>query len=54
VYSLLFSWLPVVGDPLCLAGGMLKVNFWLFSLLVATGKCARYVITAVITVSAAG
>jgi len=27
VYSLLFSWLPVVGDPLCLAGGMLRVNF---------------------------
>ena len=54
VYSLLFSWLPVVGDPLCLVGGMLKVHFGLFSLLVASGKLARYVITAVVTVTAVG
>ena len=54
VYSLLFSWLPIIGDPLCLAGGMLRVNFVLFSLLVALGKLARYVITAAITLSAAG
>jgi membrane protein YqaA with SNARE-associated domain len=54
VYSLLFSWLPVVGDPLCLMGGMLKINFGLFSLLVAIGKLARYVVTAVITLAAAG
>ena len=52
VYSLLFSWLPVVGDPLCLVGGMLKINFGLFSLLVAAGKLARYVITAVVTLAA--
>jgi membrane protein YqaA with SNARE-associated domain len=54
VYSLLFSWLPVVGDPLCLVGGMLKINFGMFSLLVATGKLARYVVTALITLMAAG
>lgn len=54
VYSLLFSWLPVVGDPLCLVGGMLRVNFWLFTLLVASGKLARYALTAWITLAAAG
>ena len=53
VYSLLFSWLPVVGDPLCLVAGMLRVNFGLFSLLVASGKLARYVITALIAHAAA-
>lgn len=53
-YSLLFSWLPVVGDPLCLAGGMLRVNFGLFSLLVATGKLARYAVVAFITLKSAG
>jgi membrane protein YqaA with SNARE-associated domain len=52
--SLLFSWLPVVGDPICLVGGMLRVNFGLFSLLVAVGKLIRYVITAVVVLSAAG
>lgn len=54
VYSLLFSWLPVIGDPLCLAGGVLRVNFGLFSLLVAVGKLLRYAVTAAITVTAAG
>lgn len=54
VYSLLFSWLPLVGDPLCLVGGMLRVNFGLFSLLVAAGKLARYVVTAAVTLAVAG
>jgi membrane protein YqaA with SNARE-associated domain len=54
VYSLLFSWLPIIGDPLCLAGGVLRINFWTFSLLVAFGKLARYAVTAVITLTAAG
>jgi membrane protein YqaA with SNARE-associated domain len=42
VWSLLLSWLPVVGDPLCLAGGVLRVGFGRFLLLVAAGKGARY------------
>jgi membrane protein YqaA with SNARE-associated domain len=50
-FSLFFSWLPIVGDPLCLVGGMLRINFGLFTLLVASGKLARYVVTAVITLS---
>jgi len=39
---LLFSWLPVIGDPLCLAAGWLKTG-WLPSLLfIITGKALRY------------
>ncbi len=53
-YSLLFSWLPVIGDPLCLAGGILRINFGLFSLLVASGKLARYAVVALITLKNAG
>ncbi len=41
-WSLLFSWLPVVGDPLTFAAGLLRVNFAWFLILVATGKAARY------------
>jgi membrane protein YqaA with SNARE-associated domain len=41
-WSLLFAWLPVIGDPLTFVAGMLKVNFWLFILLVTTGKASRY------------
>jgi|TARA_B110000914_G_C15452288_1_gene441540 membrane protein YqaA with SNARE-associated domain len=42
VWSLLFAWLPVVGDPLTLIAGILKVNFLLFIILVAAGKISRY------------
>lgn len=51
-FSLFFSWLPVIGDPLCLVGGVLRINFGLFSLLVASGKLARYAVTAWITIQA--
>ena len=40
VWSLLLSWLPIIGDPLCLASGILKIDFTRFSLLVFTGKLA--------------
>jgi len=42
VYSLLFAWLPVVGDPLTVIGGIFKVRFSMFLLLVTLGKGARY------------
>ena len=39
---LLLSWLPIVGDPLCLAAGYLRTH-WLLSLLfITTGKALRY------------
>ena len=50
VYSLLMSWLPIIGDPLCVIAGMLKVNFFKFSALVYIGKFARYGITTFLTV----
>lgn len=40
--SLLFAWLPVVGDPLCLVAGVLRVGVPLFLLLVMLGKLGRY------------
>jgi membrane protein YqaA with SNARE-associated domain len=42
-WSLLFAWVPLLGDPLTVAAGMLRVNLWLFLVLVAVGKTARYV-----------
>jgi len=52
-WSLLFSWLPVVGDPLCLVGGVLKVGFTRFSVLVFAGKLARYAVVAWLTLAGA-
>jgi membrane protein YqaA with SNARE-associated domain len=42
IWSLLVSWLPVVGDPLCLLAGLFGVGFGRFSLLVFVGKFSRY------------
>ena len=43
-WSLLFAWLPVIGDPLTFVAGILKVRFASFVLLVAIGKSARYAV----------
>jgi membrane protein YqaA with SNARE-associated domain len=45
-WSLLFAWLPVVGDPLCVLAGAFRVHFLKFSLLVFIGKFLRYAILA--------
>jgi membrane protein YqaA with SNARE-associated domain len=42
-WLLLLAWLPVVGDPLTVVAGMLRVPFGLFLVLVTIGKAARYV-----------
>lgn len=40
--ALLLSWLPIIGDPLCLAAGVLRIP-WLPALLyIAAGKAVRY------------
>lgn len=44
--SLLMAWLPVVGDPLCLVAGVLRVRLLNFVLLVTAGKLARYAVLA--------
>ena len=40
--ALLFAWVPVVGDPLCLVAGILRVGLPSFILLVGVGKLLRY------------
>lgn len=52
IWSLLFSWMPIVGDPLCLAAGIFKASPVWFSMLVNTGKCFRYVFVAWVVFSA--
>ena len=41
-WSLLFAWVPVIGDPLTLAAGLLRVKFIEFVILVTIGKFSRY------------
>ena len=49
-WCLLLSWLPVVGDPLCLLAGVMRIGFGRFVMLVTTGKVARYALVAWATV----
>jgi membrane protein YqaA with SNARE-associated domain len=48
IWSLLFSWLPIIGDPICFAGGLLRVHFGLFVLLVLAGKLFRYALLTIL------
>jgi membrane protein YqaA with SNARE-associated domain len=51
VISLFFAWVPVIGDPLTVVAGLLRINFSLFLLVVTAGKLARYVVVAISVVS---
>ena len=43
-WSLLFVWVPIIGDPLTLAAGLLRVKFIEFLILVTIGKVSRYLV----------
>ncbi len=48
VWTLLFSWLPVVGDGLCFAGGWLKLPIIVSCITIFVGKAVRYAFVAYI------
>ncbi|MCJ8162730.1 YqaA family protein [Acinetobacter zhairhuonensis] len=43
-WSLLLSWVPLIGDPITLIAGLLKENFIRFLLMVILAKTGRYVV----------
>jgi membrane protein YqaA with SNARE-associated domain len=43
LWSLLLAWVPIIGDPITLLAGVLKVRFGIFFLLVSISKISRYV-----------
>ncbi|WP_018236823.1 YqaA family protein [Ensifer sp. BR816] len=45
-WSLLLSWLPIIGDPLTVAAGVMKEPLTHFVLLVAIAKITRYLAVA--------
>ncbi|WP_406872730.1 YqaA family protein [Aminobacter sp. P9b] len=45
-WSLLLSWVPIIGDPLTLIAGTLKEPLWSFLSLVSIAKLTRYVAVA--------
>ena len=43
-WSLLFAWVPIIGDPLTLVAGLLRVKLLEFLILVMIGKISRYIV----------
>ncbi len=50
-WSLLLSWVPIIGDPLTLVAGVLREPFLIFLLLVTVAKVGRYLVLAAVTLS---
>jgi membrane protein YqaA with SNARE-associated domain len=53
-WSLLLSWVPVIGDPLTVVAGVMREPFSTFIVLVAIAKLARYIAVAAITLNLIG
>jgi len=48
-WSLLLSWVPIVGDPLTVVAGVLREPLPTFVALVAIAKTSRYIVLALVT-----
>ncbi|ONH51149.1 membrane protein YqaA, SNARE-associated domain [Pseudomonas cedrina] len=48
-WTLLLSWLPIIGDPLTLVAGVMREPLWRFLLLVTLAKSIRYGVLAAVT-----
>ena len=47
-WSLLLSWVPIIGDPLTLVAGVMREPLWRFLLLVTLAKSVRYGVLAAV------
>lgn len=46
IWTLFFTWLPIVGDVLCFAGGWLRLSFFQACSIILLGKLGRYAVIA--------
>ena len=49
-YCLLFSWLPIIGDPLTFVAGILKYDLKKFVIIVTLAKFLRYLFIALLVI----
>lgn len=52
IIALLFAWVPIIGDPLTVVAGILRIRLRWFLILVTAGKLARYIIISYLTLQA--
>lgn len=48
-WSLLFSWVPIIGDPLTVVAGVMREPLWSFLLIVTLAKGVRYLVLTAVT-----
>jgi membrane protein YqaA with SNARE-associated domain len=48
-WSLLLSWVPIIGDPLTVVAGVMRELFWSFLLVVTLAKGVRYLVLTAVT-----
>lgn len=48
-WSLLASWVPIIGDPLTVVAGLMREPFWSFLLIILLAKASRYLVLATLT-----
>ncbi len=44
LFSLCFAWVPIIGDPLTVIAGVLRIRLFWFVILVTAGKLMRYIV----------
>ena len=48
-WSLLLSWVPIIGDPLTVVAGVMREPLWSFLLIVTLAKGMRYLVLTAVT-----
>ncbi len=48
-WSLLLSWVPIIGEPLTVVAGVMREPFWTFLLIVTLAKGVRYLVLSTVT-----
>jgi membrane protein YqaA with SNARE-associated domain len=48
-WTLLISWVPIIGDPLTVAAGLMREPLWSFLMIVSLAKFVRYATLAGVT-----
>jgi len=53
-WSLLLSWMPIIGDPLTVVAGVMREPLWSFVLIVTIAKLGRYLVLTGVTLGMLG
>jgi membrane protein YqaA with SNARE-associated domain len=50
-WSLVFCWVPIIGDPITVVAGIMREPLWRFLIIVTLAKAIRYLVVTLMTLS---